>query len=512
MRLDLAVAVVLALLTMGLVIKATVFSKVQHRRTYWRIKLRLHAGPGFASIAELLWRWSRFAAVRHGQRVRPDMSWLTRMTCPATCYSWRLGRGQWFKRVFVPAEHQRVIIAPPRMAKTGALSEQILTHQGACVTFSSRVDLHDLTAGTRAQLGPLKVFNPFGVGDVPSNLYWDIIAGCEDPDVAFLRAAALIGDVAPGDMAFWLEKSSVALAMLMHLAALQGYDMSAVYAWANKFGQDTVLTATRDPRVSRELAASCMEIFNESKSADSIRMTMNRSLGWVTIPQLKAMVTRPQAAPFDAAAFAGSRGTLYMIMREGSTSVAAPLFRALTDHIHRATVLAGSRTRWRKLSPGVFFALDEVANIGVPALAQKLADSAGYGAFFTIVIHSMAQLRNAYGADQADAIWSCCGCKMILPGVDDADTLEHLSTLCGTFTDGEGRIPVIAPDSIRMLPDSRALVLLVNRPPVTVKFRVPWRRISYRLGKLPKAPQLLTPADVMIPADLPQEELTNAAG
>jgi type IV secretion system protein VirD4 len=508
MKADLIAAIVAALVAAGLAVKGTVFSRVPQRRIYWRIKLRMHPGEGFASSAELAWRWSRFAAVRHGKRIRPDMSWLVRMMRPATWYSWRLGRGQWCKRVFVPAEHQRVIVAPPRMAKTGALAEQILSHQGACVTFSSRADLYDLTAGTRAMLGPLRIFNPFGVGGLPSNLHWDIIAGCQDPDVAFLRAAALVGDVAPGDMAFWLEKSAVSLAMLMHLAAVQGYDMSAVYAWANKFGQDTVLGATRDPRVSRELAASCMEIFTDSKSADSIRMTMNRSLGWVTIPQLKAMVTGPQAGPFDAAGFAESRGTLYMIMREGATSVAAPLFRALTDHIHRSTILAGSRTPWRKLSPGVFFALDEVANIGVPALAHKLGDSAGYGAFFTIVIHSLAQLRDAYGPDKAAAIWSCCGCKMILPGVDDADTLEHLSTLCGTITRDDTRIPVISPESIRMLPDTRALIILVNRPPVAVKFRIPWHRLSYRLGMLPKAPQLYVPAELVIPES--QEELTDA--
>jgi type IV secretion system protein VirD4 len=498
-------------LAAALTIKGTVFSRVQHRRIYWRIKLRLHPGPGFASYAELLWRWSRYAAVRHGRRVRPDMPWAARMTRPATSYSWRLGRGQWFKRVFVPAEHQRVIIAPPRMAKTGALAEQILAHPGACVTFSSRADLYDLTAGTRTALGPLRVFNPFGVGGLDSNLHWDIIAGCQDPEVAFLRAAALVGDVAPGDMAFWLEKSAVTLAMLMHLAAVQGYDISAVYAWANKFGQDTVLSAASDPRVSRDLAASCMEMLTDSKSADSIRMTMNRSLGWVTIPQLKAMVTGPAAAPFDAAEFAGSRGTLYMIMREGATSVAAPLFRALTDHLHRSTILAGSLTPWRKLSPGVFFALDEVANIGVPALAQKLADSAGYGAFFTIVIHSLAQLRDAYGPDKASSIWSCCGCKMILPGVDDADTLEHLSTLCGTTTQGETKVPVISPESIRMLPDTRALIILVNRPPVAVKFRIPWHRVSYRLGRLPKAPRPFMLPQYTVPELWEEEDLTDAA-
>ena len=98
---------------------------------------------------------------------------------------------------------------------------------------------------------------------------------------------------------------------------------------------------------------------------------------------------------------------------------------------------------------------------------------------------------------------------MILPGVDDADTLEHLSTLCGTITRDDTRIPVISPESIRMLPDTRALIILVNRPPVAVKFRIPWHRLSYRLGRLPKAPQLYVPAELVIPES--QEELTDAA-
>ena len=90
-----------------------------------------------------------------------------------------------------------------------------------------------------------------------------------------------------------------------------------------------------------------------------------------------------------------------------------------------------------------------------------------------------------------------------------ADTLEHLSTLCGTVTEGETRTPVISPESIRMLPDTRALIILVNRPPVTVKFRVPWHRVSYRLGRLPRAPQLWVPAELVVTE--PQEELADAA-
>ena len=80
----------------------------------------------------------------------------------------------------------------------------------------------------------------------------------------------------------------------------------------------------------------------------------------------------------------------------------------------------------------MFFAVDEVANIGLPKLAQKLADSAGFGSFMAIVIHSVAQLREAYGPDAAGAILACCGTKVIMPGLADADTLEDLSVLCGT--------------------------------------------------------------------------------
>ena len=86
---DLFPAVLVALFAAGLAVKTTLFSQVPHRRIYWRIKLRMHPGEGFASFAELAWRWSRLAAVRHGKRVRPDLSWRARVAWPATWYSWR---------------------------------------------------------------------------------------------------------------------------------------------------------------------------------------------------------------------------------------------------------------------------------------------------------------------------------------------------------------------------------------------------------------------------------------
>ena len=68
--------------------------------------------------------------------------------------------------------------------------------------------------------GPVYAFNPLGIGGITSTFGWDIIAGCEDPDTAIRRAQDLTGDYATGDMKWWQSKASVALAALMHAAAL----------------------------------------------------------------------------------------------------------------------------------------------------------------------------------------------------------------------------------------------------------------------------------------------------
>jgi hypothetical protein len=162
--------------------------------------------------------------------------------------------------------------------------------------------------------------------------------------------------------------------------------------------------------------------------------------------------------------------------------------------MHHEGNLAATRTRYRRHAPGVFFAVDEVANIGLPKLAQKLADSAGFGAFMAIVIHSVSQLREAYGTDAAAAILACCGTKVIMAGLADADTLEDLSVLCGTVPSEQGPARVVMPEVIERLPGSRALVLHANLSPLVVKFRTPWRRWSYRLGLLPASPAILPPA------------------
>ena len=81
-------------------------------------------------------------------------------------------------------------------------------------------------------------------------------------------------------------------------------------------------------------------------------MTLLRSLGWLAVPELRDMVCGPDVREVDAGEFAATRSTLYMILRDGSSSVAAPLFRLICDLMHHEGNLAATRTRWRRHVPG----------------------------------------------------------------------------------------------------------------------------------------------------------------
>ena len=172
-------AVALALLG-ALILRGTVFSGNRIRAMRWRIRLRMHPGAGFASIGELVFRWSRLAAVHHGRRARPGLKLRHRLRSRTTGYAVRLGRAQWFRRTYARMEDQVLIMAAQRTGKSGVVADRILDHPGPVLATSTRADLYESTAGARALLGPVHVFNPQGVGGVSSSLAWDLLGPCKD--------------------------------------------------------------------------------------------------------------------------------------------------------------------------------------------------------------------------------------------------------------------------------------------------------------------------------------------
>jgi len=507
---DLVAIVLVAALFWRFNLSARAMERNRARAMRWRARCRLRPGPGFASLAELGTQWSRMAAAHRGGRVRPGLTWTQRMVATAaTAYALRLGRAQWGKRVFGSMEANWLLIAPPRKHKSGMLADMLLDWPGAAIATSTRIDLFHLTAGARWRHGPVFVFNPYQVGGVPSSFGWDVVSGCEDPAEAFIRADSIIGPrTETGDMAWWQDKAAIALAALLHAAALSGRTVLDIWDWANREGDAIGGSAlARHPAASRQLRSVFAEATREGRSPDSIRMTMAKSLTWVADPAVAAMVHGPAARPFDADTFAASCGTLYMIAPGAAGATIAPLFRCFTDYVQRMASLSGSRRPAGKLDPPLLLALDEARQIVRVPLDLWLADSAGKGITIVAVAHGLGQLREGWGADGAATIWDTTN-KIIMPGVTDSACLDAVSDVCGTvgMIEGERRVqvPAVPPAFVRRLPRRRALILEGDLAPVVVKVRPAWARLTARL-RLQAAPPVLGAAldaawDTEIPA------------
>ena len=149
-------AVVFAVLFYRAVLGRRAQARRRVRALRWRTRLRLRPGPGYASLFELVFRWGRLAALHHGGRARPGLGFWRRMflSC-ATAYAVRLGRAQYCRRVYARMEDQILVLAPQRTGKSGLIADQILGHPGPVLATSTRPDLYNITAGSRAQRGPI---------------------------------------------------------------------------------------------------------------------------------------------------------------------------------------------------------------------------------------------------------------------------------------------------------------------------------------------------------------------
>ena len=192
--------------------------RVRHMRL--RARMRLYPGHGHATAAEMWLRWGRLAAARRARRSRPSLSVTERLRPRQT--SVLVARAHYGHGLRVPVEEHVIYVAPPRQGKSGTLADIIDRYPGPVVATTTRADLHALTAQHRATRGPVYVFNPQQLADVPSSMRWDVLSGCEDPATAIRRAEPLSAIAAykgEGDD-FWAAATALWLQTLMHVAAL----------------------------------------------------------------------------------------------------------------------------------------------------------------------------------------------------------------------------------------------------------------------------------------------------
>jgi type IV secretory pathway TraG/TraD family ATPase VirD4 len=460
-----------------------------------RLRLRLHPGRGHASVAELWLRWGRLAAFRRSRRSRPSLPAWARMLIP-DLHSLLLGRAQYGHGLRVGLEEHVLVMVPPRTGKTGLLARIVLRYRGPVVATTTKADVFELTSGIRSLRGRVEVFNPQGIGGVPSTFQWDPVQGCADEATAIRRAdgfASAVGMSGTEDASFWVGKASSYLRALLHAAALAGGDMRMVAGWAlgSAHEAEQILADAGAGQWALELSELRGEAY---KTAATVRMVMTRALSFMTDPAL-ARAVLPGGGRFEIEGFLRGSGTLYLIAAsDHDDSPVAPLFAAMAGEIHHVAAQLGQASPGQRLDPPLLFALDEIVQTCPVPLPAWLADSGGKGIQLIPVTHGEAQLRTRWGSDGAQVVLDTCGVKVWLPGITDTATLKMAGELCGqaSFTERvryrgwvrseERRVwhDVLTPDMIRQLPSGHALILRGGYTPVIARLGAAWRDPAYR--------------------------------
>jgi len=461
------------------------------RRMRLRLRIRLHPGRGFASTSELWWRWGRFAAFRSSGRARRSLSWWQRAVRPGE-HSVVLGRAQYRHQLRVPVEEHILVMAPPRTGKTGFLASVVLDYPGPVISTTTKHDVFLLTSGIRALRGPVHVFNPQGIGNVPSTFRWSPVHGCEDQAVAIRRADAFAHAVSQKgveDASFWSAKASDYLRAYFHAAALSGSDMRMVARWvlgADPEEPEDILAMAGAVQWAMTLA----ELRSEAqKTASTVRMVMSRAMSFMADPALAESVL-PGDEPFDVAAFLRDCGTLYMIAESpGEETPVAPLFAAMASEFHYEAALLGQASPGGRLDPPLLMGLDEVTQICPVPLPVWLSDSGGKGIQVCAVAHGEAQLASRWEEYGRQVVLDTCSVKVLLPGISDTETLQSMSQLCGQAAFREhgqsyySRHDVATPDMIRQLPSGFALVVRGGLSPVLARLPRAWKHPAYRQAR-----------------------------
>jgi type IV secretion system protein VirD4 len=456
-----------------------------------RLHLRLHPGRGFASALECWLRWGRLASFRGSKRARPSLSFWQRLTHPGE-HSVFVGRAHYRLRLRVPVQESITITAPPRAGKTGLLADLVLRFCGPAVATSVKSDIYELTSGIREERGPIAVFNPQRVSDLPSTFAWSPVAGCRDPEVAARRAEAFTGAISVKGTEqedFWAQQASEFFRAALMAADLAGGDMRLVGRWLMGSAEDAEAILERAGQV--QWATSLAQLRSPAeRTISTIRLLHNKALSFLGNPALAAAVLPEPGTAFDIEDFLASCGTLYLIA-EAQTEEApvAPLMACFLNEVHSTAKMTGSRMPGGRLDPPLLMALDEIANIAPVAIPNFMADAGGRGIQLAIVSHGVAQLRERWGEQGAQIISDTAGCKVFLPGITDTALLKAASELCGQTAFREKdqehftRHDICDPAMLRELPDGYALLVRGGRAPVLAKLPRAWTDRAYKRAR-----------------------------
>ena len=402
-------------------------------------------------------------------------------------------------RCWASVEDSITVLGPPRSGKGYHLViPAILDYPGAVITTSTRADNLSATMTARETDGrPVGVFDPQGLAaGVPSALRWSPVRGCERPQTALIRAAALTASADEGvqEGNFWRQQTQTAIRCLLHAAAVGERPPASLYEWSLSpaIAREAVNILAGNERAIRTWDKALDAIVSaDQRQRDSVWAMVGNAFAALADPRVLEAVSPGRADQFHPAEFLRRRGTLFLLGTASGASATAGLVSALIeDVVDEARRLAAASPGGR-LDPPLGLILDEAANYPLPSLPALMSEGGGTGITTMAVLQSLAQARAKWGRDEAEAIWDSAIVKIVLGGSSNADDLEDLSRMIGehtttersrswqrgqweaSYSESDRDRAILEPAMIRRLPFGRALLLLRSARPIVMQM-IPW--------------------------------------
>ncbi|MFI6062594.1 type IV secretory system conjugative DNA transfer family protein [Streptomyces sp. NPDC051286] len=306
----------------------------------------------------------------------------------------------------VPSPRPPLVVYGPAATRRPTVVQAIREADGPALVVTSDPTVWAETKDARAKLGPVLVYDPGHLCDTPARLHWSPTSGCEQPDTAATRAAALLTPVRPQARidAMTAETAETLLQCWLHAAAIDGRPFRQVHRWAlGGNAHEPVRLLRTHPKAASGLAG----LLESALTGHPERREMAQELTVRAFAALSSVHIREACTPNRAdslvlESFAGEGGTLYVVGEPiedpRSAPGAMPLLTALASHVVEHGRRMAARSTDGRLDPPMALVLDDVAAVApLPQLPELLSTGQDQG------LPTLALLRSK---EQARARWS----------------------------------------------------------------------------------------------------------
>ena len=437
---------------------------------------------------------------------------------------------------FGGAEHV-IVYAPTRSGKgVGVVIPNLLSWSDSVVVLDVKKENFVKTAGFRAAHGQkVHLFDPLdpegrtarynplsSVRRDPADLYDDL-----------QRIAGMLFPPDPRGEPFWTEAArSAFIAVGGYVAETPllpftiGEILRQLTAASDvKAHFESVISARRTG--PEQLSALCVAALNDFLAASentlqSVRKTVTARLGLWLNPRIDAATS---ASDFDLSKLRSEAISIYLAVTPDNLDRLAPLLNLFFQQVVdlNARELPEHNPAY---SRQLLLLLDEFPSLGhVGVLAKSVAFVAGFGVRLLTILQSPSQLRAIYGADEAKNFLTNHAVEIVFTPKEH-DVAVELSERFGTQTVeaksrsrpwgfsnrsrsetvSDHRRPLLLPQELKLVPKSKAFVLMAGVPPILADKLVYHedRRFTARLAPPPIIEPMLAPTHAALASQLLQ--------